>query len=166
MTNYTASKRQGSNAGERYWEGEGIAGRGMIGGAGRSVRERGKGVGLVWGRAGPAGSRVRPRWAAGSLLLYFFFLFSFSFDSDFYFENLKRLLYSDLNKSHADHFCSIKVCLKLKNQRFSYKMEEKIICRNFKYRVQYRNLLEGKIKIAPLPMELIKNIFFLKTFCF
>jgi hypothetical protein len=81
----------------------------MTGGAGRSVRER-RGV-LGWagsGQSGPAGSRVRPRWAAGSLLLFFFFLFSFSFVSDFCFDNLKRLLYSDLNKSQADHFCSLK----------------------------------------------------------
>jgi hypothetical protein len=38
----------------------------------------------------------------------FFFLFSFSFVSDFYFGFLKKLFYSDLNKSKADYFCSSK----------------------------------------------------------
>jgi hypothetical protein len=72
-------------------------------------RERGEeGVGLVRGGLGRLVSRVRPKWATGFFLLFFFFLLSFSFISDFCFDNLKRLLYSDLNKITADHFWSLK----------------------------------------------------------
>jgi hypothetical protein len=85
-------------------EGEGIAGE-------RNDRwERGgkSWTGLVRGQSGPAGSRVRPRWAVGFFFLFFFFLFSFSFVSEFCFGFLKMLNYSDLNKIKADLFCSSK----------------------------------------------------------
>jgi hypothetical protein len=81
----------------------------MTCGAGWSVRERGEeGVGLVRGGLGrlvfPGAAQV------GSWLLsfIFFFLLSFSFICDFCFDNLKRLLYSELNKIKADHFWSLK----------------------------------------------------------
>jgi hypothetical protein len=71
-------------------------------------RERGEGVGLV---RGGLGRLVFPGVAqVGCCLLsfIFFFLHSFSFISDFYVDNLKRLLYSELNKIKADHFWSFK----------------------------------------------------------
>jgi hypothetical protein len=45
-------------------------------------RERGEGVGLVRGGLGRLVSRVRPKWAPGFSLLFFFFLLSFSFIAD------------------------------------------------------------------------------------
>jgi hypothetical protein len=47
-----------------------------------------------------------------ALSFYFFFLFSFSFVSDFCFGFLKKLFYSDLNKTKAGHFCSLKSVFK------------------------------------------------------
>jgi hypothetical protein len=80
----------------------------MTGGAERSVRERGKGVvGLGWLGVSWAGWLPGPKWLLGLFLFIFFFMFSFSFVSEICFEFLKRLLYSDLNKSHADHFWSL-----------------------------------------------------------
>jgi hypothetical protein len=43
----------------------------------REGGERVSWVGLVRGRSGPAGSRVRPKWAAGFFLLFFSFCFLF-----------------------------------------------------------------------------------------
>jgi hypothetical protein len=89
-------------------EGE-INGGGMTCGARWSVRERG-GKGLGWSGAvwaswfpgcGPSGLLASPFY-------FFFLLLSFSFISDFCFDNLKRLMYSDLNKVKADHFWSLR----------------------------------------------------------
>jgi hypothetical protein len=44
---------------------------------GRERERRGSGVWAGSGRAGPAGSRVRPKWAAGPPLLFFSFCFLF-----------------------------------------------------------------------------------------
>jgi hypothetical protein len=72
-------------------------------------RERGESwTGLVQGRAGPAGSRVWPKWAAGFFLLFFYFLFSFLLFQISVLVFLKKLFYSDLNKNKADHFCPLK----------------------------------------------------------
>jgi hypothetical protein len=57
----------GSNTGERYWEGEGILGRGMIGGTGRSVRER--------EREGVTGLGWLPGCGPSGLLASFFYFF-------------------------------------------------------------------------------------------
>jgi hypothetical protein len=69
----------GSKVGERYWEGEGIAARGMIGGARVAVREKGEvsWVELFPGELGRLVSRVRPKWAAGVFLLFFSLCFLF-----------------------------------------------------------------------------------------
>jgi hypothetical protein len=118
----------GSNAGERYWEGEGISGRGMTGGTGRSVREREGGGGNWVGLA----SRVRPKWAASIFLLFFSFCYPFSFVLISVLSFLKKLFYSDLNKIKADHFWSLKVCSQPKDQRFSDMLErKKKNCKNF-----------------------------------
>jgi hypothetical protein len=49
----------------------------QVGPAWRWERGGVNGVGLVRGRSGPAGSRVRPKWAAGSFFLFFSFCFLF-----------------------------------------------------------------------------------------
>jgi hypothetical protein len=80
----------------------------MTGGAGRSVRERGKGVaGLGWLRVSWAGWLPGPKWLLGLFLFIFSFCFLFLLFQKICFEFLKRLLYSDLNKSQADHFWSL-----------------------------------------------------------
>jgi hypothetical protein len=99
----------GSNAGERYWEGE----RGSDdGGDDRWVRAVGEiGGELGWvgsGQVGPAGLPGSAQLGFWPLLLFFFLCFPFSFNSEICFGYLKRLLYSDLNKSQADHFWSFK----------------------------------------------------------
>jgi hypothetical protein len=69
----------GSNAGERYWEGEWVAGREMIGGSRLAVRE-GRGE-LGWvgsGRFGPAGFPGAAQvgsWPLSFILFSFCFLF-------------------------------------------------------------------------------------------
>jgi hypothetical protein len=76
----------GSNADERYWEGEVFAGRGMTGGARMAARE-----GRGWlGRAGSgwSGPTGFPGCGPGGLLASFFYFFPsvfFSFVSDFCF---------------------------------------------------------------------------------
>jgi hypothetical protein len=80
------SNRRGSNTGERYWEEEGIAGRGMTGGSGLS--ERGRGVGL--GRLGAGWAGWSPGVGPVGLLASSFIIFSsaflFSFILNFCFE--------------------------------------------------------------------------------
>jgi hypothetical protein len=69
----------GSNAGERYWEGErgGVTGV-MTGGAGRSVREGGiTGLGWFGGKLGRLAPGVGPVGLPASSF-YFFLLPSFS----------------------------------------------------------------------------------------
>jgi hypothetical protein len=82
----------------------------MIGGTGRSVRERegGNWVGLARGELGRLDPGCGPNGLLASPFYFIFLLFSFSFVSDFCFEFLKRLLNSDLNKIKADHFWSLK----------------------------------------------------------
>jgi hypothetical protein len=63
-------------------------------------------MGLGWFGGGLG--RLAPGCGPSGLLAFFFFLFSFSFVSDFCFGFLKKLFYSDLNKSQADHFWSLK----------------------------------------------------------
>jgi hypothetical protein len=76
----------------------------MTGGAGWSVRERGEeGVGLVRGGLGRLVSGAA-QVTAGFFLLYFFCSAFFFFYFRFLFWVLKRLFYSDLNKTKLTTF--------------------------------------------------------------
>jgi hypothetical protein len=82
----------------------------MTGGAHVAVRE-GRGelgwVGSGWsGSAGFPGVAQVGSWPLSFIFIFFCFLFFFC--SDFCFEFLKKLFYSDLNKIKADHFWSLK----------------------------------------------------------
>jgi hypothetical protein len=68
-------------------------------------------VGLVlvsWAGWLPGAAQV----GSWPLSFIFFLLLSFFFCSDFCFEFLKKLFYSDLNKIKADHFWSLKSVFK------------------------------------------------------
>jgi hypothetical protein len=70
----------------------------------KGERER---VGLVRGELGRLFSQVRSKWLLASFF-YFFPSAFFFFCSDFCFEFLKKLFYSDLDKIKADPFWSLK----------------------------------------------------------
>jgi hypothetical protein len=75
----------------------------MTGGSRMAVRERRGELGWVGsGWSGPAGFPGAAQ--VGSWRLPYFSTAFFFFCSDFCFEFLKKLFYSDLNKNKADHF--------------------------------------------------------------
>jgi hypothetical protein len=75
-----ASVTPGSNAGERYWEGE--RGGVMTGGVGLSERERDAGLGWLGGELGRLSPGVGPVGHSGLFFYFYFLLLPFLFYSE------------------------------------------------------------------------------------